>query len=269
MGNRRSKGLQGCGYTGLNYDGPSRLSWDLHTHTLYSHGMGDIEDNWQAAREAGLEVLGISDHGPGHIGFGISIEHLPEMRAKIDALNARAEQEGGPRVQLGVEANIINPDGELDMTPEQLAQLDFVIAGYHFGTIGKAPVRAGLMHAAGFLYSHTNWSAARQRAYNTMLVVEAVKHNTIKILSHPGAKADFDIPAIAKTCEEYGTWMEINNRHGCLTVEGIRQAAKFDVFFTIGSDAHVPGDVGRSEQALSRAVEAGLDLSRIVNLRQE
>ena len=102
-----------------------------------------------------------------------------------------------------------------------------------------------------------------------MLVVEAVKHNTIKILSPPGAKADFDIPAIAKTCEEYGTWMEINNRHGCLTVEGIRQAAKFDVSFTIGSDAHVPGDVGRSEQALSRAVEAGLDLSRIVNLRQE
>ena len=269
MANRRSKGLTGCGYNGLNYTGPSRLLWDLHTHTLYSHGMGDIEDNWKAAKDAGMEVLGIADHGPGHIGFGISRKHLPEMRAKIEAVNARAQQEGGPRVQLGVEANIINPDGELDMTPAELAQLDFVIAGYHFGTIGKAPVRAGLMHAAGFVYSHTGRSAARQRDYNTRLVVEAVKHNPIKILSHPGAKADFDISAIAQVCEEYGTWMEINNRHGCLTVEGIKQAAKYDVSFTIGSDAHVPGDVGKYSEALSRAVEAGLDLSRIVNLRQE
>lgn len=231
--------------------------------------MGDIEDNWKAAKDAGMEVLGIADHGPGHIGFGISRKHLPEMRAKIEAVNARAQQEGGPRVQLGVEANIINPDGELDMTPAELAQLDFVIAGYHFGTIGKAPVRAGLMHAAGFVYSHTGRSAARQRDYNTRLVVEAVKHNPIKILSHPGAKADFDISAIARVCEEYGTWMEINNRHGCLTVEGIRQAAKYDVTFIIGSDAHIPGDVGHYDEALGRAIEAGLDLSRIVNLRQE
>ena len=69
--------------------------------------------------------------------------------------------------------------------------------------------------------------------------------------------------------EEYGTWMEINNRHGCLTVEGIKQAAKYDVTFIIGSDAHIPGDVGHYDEALGRAIEAGLDLSRIVNLRQE
>ena len=123
--------------------------------------------------------------------------------------------------------------------------MDFVIAGYHFGTIGKAPLKAGLMHAAGFVYSHTHLSAARQRDYNTMLVVKALENNKIRILSHPGAKADFDIPTIAKACEKSGTWMEINNRHGCLTVEGIRQAAKYDVTFIIGSDAHVPGDVGK------------------------
>lgn len=247
----------------------SKLRFDLHTHTIYSHGKGDIEDNWKAAKEAGLEVLGISDHGPGHIGFGLKVAKIPEMKEKAAVLTQRAKEEGGPEVLIGVEANIINPDGELDMTPAELAELDFVIAGYHFGTIGKAPVRAGLMHAAGFLYNHTGWSAARQRDYNTMLVVEAVKHNKIKILSHPGAKADFDIPKIAKACEEYGTWMEINNRHGCLTVEGIKQAAKYDVTFIIGSDAHIPGDVGHYDEALGRAIEAGLDLSRIVNLKQE
>ncbi len=247
----------------------SKLRFDLHTHTIYSHGKGDIEDNWVAAKAAGLETLGISDHGPGHIGFGLDPKKIPEMKMKARAMAMRAGHEGGPNVLIGVEANIINPDGQLDMTPEQLAQLDFVIAGYHFGTIGKAPLKAGLMHAAGFVYSHTHLSAARQRDYNTMLVVKALENNKIRILSHPGAKADFDIPAIAKACEKSGTWMEINNRHGCLTVEGIRQAAKYDVTFIIGSDAHVPGDVGKCDEALRRAVEAGLDLKRIVNLRQE
>ena len=247
----------------------SKLRFDLHTHTIYSHGKGDIEDNWVAAKAAGLETLGISDHGPGHIGFGLDPKKIPEMKMKARAMAMRAGHEGGPNVLIGVEANIINPDGQLDMTPEQLAQLDFVIAGYHFGTIGKAPLKAGLMHAAGFVYSHTHLSAARQRDYNTMLVVKALENNKIRILSHPGAKADFDIPAIAKACEKSGTWMEINNRHGCLTVEGIRQAAKYDVTFIIGSDAHVPGDVGKCDEALRRAVEAGLNLKRIVNLRQE
>ena len=247
----------------------SKLRFDLHTHTIYSHGKGDIEDNWVAAKAAGLETLGISDHGPGHIGFGLDPKKIPEMKMKARAMAMRAGHEGGPNVLIGVEANIINPYGQLDMTPEQLAQLDFVIAGYHFGTIGKAPLKAGLMHAAGFVYSHTHLSAARQRDYNTMLVVKALENNKIRILSHPGAKADFDIPAIAKACEKSGTWMEINNRHGCLTVEGIRQAAKYDVTFIIGSDAHVPGDVGKCDEALRRAVEAGLNLKRIVNLRQE
>ena len=247
----------------------SKLRFDLHTHTVYSHGKGDIEDNWVAAKAAGLETLGIADHGPGHIGFGLDPKKIPEMKMKARAMAMRAGKEGGPAVLIGVEANIINPDGQLDMTPEQLEQLDFVIAGYHFGTIGKSPLKAGVMHAAGFVYSHTGRSVTRQRDYNTMLVVRALENNKIRILSHPGAKADFDIPAIAKACEKSGTWMEINNRHGCLTVEGIKQAAKYDVTFIIGSDAHVPGDVGKCDEALRRAVEAGLDLKRIVNLRQE
>lgn len=247
----------------------SRLRFDLHTHTVYSHGKGKIEDNWLAAKRAGLETLGIADHGPGHIGFGISLTAIPEMRAKAEEMNARAESEGGPRVLLGIEANIINPDGQLDISPEVQEKLDFVIAGYHFGIFGSAPFKACRMHLSGFLFERTGWSTQRQRSYNTSLVEKALYVNKIKVLSHPGAKADFDIPAIARACQACGTLMEINDRHGCLTVEGIRQAAEYDVGFIIGSDAHVPSDVGKFESALARAERAGLDLSRIVNLIRE
>ena len=58
----------------------SKLYYDIHTHTTYSHGKGSIEDNAAAAVAAGLKILGISDHGPGHIGYGIDMKKIPEMR---------------------------------------------------------------------------------------------------------------------------------------------------------------------------------------------
>ncbi|MBR0521970.1 MAG: phosphoesterase, partial [Firmicutes bacterium] len=59
------------------------------------------------------------------------------------------------------------------------------------------------------------------------------------------------------------------DHHNCLTVEGIRTAMKYDVTFILGSDAHVPQNVGMVERALARAEQAGLDLSRIVNYRRD
>ena len=36
---------------------------DYHTHTVYSHGKGSIEDNVKVAIEKNIEKIGISDHG--------------------------------------------------------------------------------------------------------------------------------------------------------------------------------------------------------------
>ncbi len=49
-------------------------------------------------------------------------------------------------------------------------------------------------------------------------------------------------------------------------MDEIKIAAKFDVSFIIGSDAHVPEKVGSFEGPLRRALEAGLDPARIVNI---
>ena len=39
------------------------LNADYHTHTVFSHGKGDVIDNARAAAEKGLKELGIADHG--------------------------------------------------------------------------------------------------------------------------------------------------------------------------------------------------------------
>ncbi|MDQ9891104.1 hypothetical protein RFZ55_01895, partial [Acinetobacter baumannii] len=65
---------------------------------------------------------------------------------------------------------------------------------------------------------------------------------------------------------KHNVLMEISTHHSHLTVEEIKIAAKEDVKFIISSDAHIPEKVGTFQGGVDRAIEAGLDLSRIVNI---
>lgn len=47
------------------------ITSDLHTHTVHSHGLGTVEENVIAAIKKGLKTIAISDHGPGHMAYGI------------------------------------------------------------------------------------------------------------------------------------------------------------------------------------------------------
>ena len=243
----------------------SRVSFDIHTHTTYSHGKGRIADNAAAAVSAGLERLGISDHGPGSFSYGIDLRRIPDMRRDIEACGAQFPE---LKIELGVEANIINPDGSLDISKEDQKLFDYMIAGYHYSYLGKAPIKGLAVVLGGWFSKGGTTSSQHARNYNTDFMVSAILANKIDIVSHPGDKLAFDIDPIARACEQTGTIMEINDRHHCLTVEGIKTAMKYDVRFILSSDAHRPEAVGRVENAWSRAVEAGLDPQRIVNYRR-
>ena len=43
---------------------------DYHTHTVYSHGKGSIEDNVKVAISKGIKTIGISDHGYKNVAYG-------------------------------------------------------------------------------------------------------------------------------------------------------------------------------------------------------
>jgi putative hydrolase len=234
-----------------------RMLWDHHTHTTYSHGKGSILDNVKAAHDRGLQSIAITDHGPGNFCYGMKMERIPEMRA--DILEA-GKVYPDVKVLLGVEANTIRRSPYLDIADDEWDKLDIVLAGFHFAVLGSGmiPNRMGL-------------KGRRLLAQNTDMIVNALFHaeecgHHIEILTHPGDKGPFDIREIARACEKTGTLMEINGKHPHLTAEEIRMAAPFDVRFVISSDAHIPGNVGRFEPQLMRALEAGLDPERIVNI---
>ncbi len=102
------------------------------------------------------------------------------------------------------------------------------------------------------------------------MVAECLRKNDISILTHPGDKGPFDIRKLAEVCAETDTLMEINTWHGHMTEEEIKVAAEVeDVRFIISSDAHTPNRVGDFKDGVERAIRAGLDPSRIVNIRKK
>lgn len=238
-----------------------RMTFDWHTHTTYSHGKGSIEDNVRTAQQRGLREIAITDHGPGHLTYGLSMKKVREMRAEIDRLAAVYPD---VKILLGVEANTMRPAPYLDVKPEDEDQFDIIIGGYHFGLLRAGMIPNWCSDKLGWFRSDTS----SLRVKNTAMILDALYSRNLRVLTHPGDKGPFDIEDIAKACADTDTLLEINMKHAHLTVEEIRQAAKYDAKFIIGSDAHVPEAVGAYKGSLARALEAGLDPCRIVNIEK-
>ena len=233
------------------------LTSDYHTHTVFSHGKGTIRDNVTAARALGLKEIGIADHGPMHLEHGLRMDRVPEMRRIVTELN---EEFDDINVYLSIEANLVYAGNGLDISKEECGLFDYIIAGYHNGVQGA--------------YSKENWVDYNRGGYNrklrrenTEMVLKALYENNVKILAHPGEKANIEMAEVAKACEETGTLIEINTQHRHPTAAEIEICAKTDARFVLSSDAHIPVDVGDVRIAMIRVREAGLDPERIVNIR--
>lgn len=245
------------------------MTFDYHTHTIFSHGIGPvkhgkgtIEENVKAAYERGLSAVAISDHGPGHLSYGVHPGDVEMQREEIESLKSIFP---GMEIYLSVEANISDTSLGIDLLPIQVKKYDFVIAGYHYAVKnGYCPENYLCEHGMASKKAYE-----RQREKNTAMTVRAIEKNDIKILTHPGDKGPLDIYEVALACEKKGVWMEISAHHPHLTVEEITEAAATDVSFVVSSDAHEPKYVGTFGDAVERAIEAGVDISRIVNIEEK
>ena len=81
---------------------------DLHTHTIASgHAYNTILEMSQAAREKGLELLGITEHGPAMKG---SCQTIYFQNVKV-----LPRERFGVTTHFGVELNILAEDGRVDL----------------------------------------------------------------------------------------------------------------------------------------------------------
>ena len=240
-----------------------RMICDWHTHTVFSDGKGQIEDNVRAAAEKKLQTIGITDHGPGHVGFGLARKNIPVMRAEIERLKGVYPE---IEILLGVEANIMNKAGVIDISQEEYDLFDYVMAGYHYGVVGENIIYMMKSACINFFCDRMGGSAPKQKAANTEMLVNAILNNNIFMVTHPGDKGPLDVKPVAEACYATDTLFEINTHHDCLSEEELRIAAATGVKFAVSSDAHKPVHVGEFEQAVERVLRAGVELSQIVNV---
>lgn len=232
---------------------------DYHTHTKYSHGKGTIEENVQVAISKGIEVLGISDHGYQHLTYGIKKDDIFKMREEIDYLNEKYKDE--IRILLGVECNILDDKGNIDIDEKMRTVLDYVMAGYHFGSRPR-DISGLLNHADNYIIKSN-----KSKDYNTLAVINAMKNNDIFVITHPGDKGDVYIEEIAKVAKETGTRLEINSSHRFLNSKQLKEIKHIGNTFVVGSDAHISKNVGNFTKALETIKESNIDLSLIENIK--
>ena len=97
-------------------------------HTTETDGKDDVRTMAEAAREAGLEYIAITDHSQAlAMANGLDERRALEHAARIRALDARGL---GVRLLAGIECDI-RPDGTLDLADDCLAALDIVVASVH------------------------------------------------------------------------------------------------------------------------------------------
>ena len=106
----------------------TNLRGTFHNHTTASDGRATLENMVAAAKELGLEYLGIADHSKASFqANGLDETRLAAQVARIAELNAADK---GFRIFAGTECDILK-DGSLDFADEVLATLDYVVASVH------------------------------------------------------------------------------------------------------------------------------------------
>jgi putative hydrolase len=217
---------------------------DLHVHTLASgHAYSTLDEMVVAASRKGLEMVAVTDHGPAMPG-GPHEYYFGNLRVVPDVLH-------GVKVLCGVEANVMDEQGTLDLREVYLKRMDLVLAGLHI------PCLKPLC-----------------REKNTRTMVNALKNPFVDIVVHPG-NPDFpiEVETVVRAARELGKAIEINNssflvRRGsaetCLEIA--RFARQYGTMVSISSDAHIAGDVGALDYAVEIALEAGIPQESILNL---
>ncbi len=108
------------------------LRGTFHNHTTESDGKNTLEEMAEAARDLGMQYLGIADHSKAQFqARGLEPERLLRQVESIQKLN-EAWQTDGEDFQLftGTEVDILK-DGTLDFENDILAQLDYCVASIH------------------------------------------------------------------------------------------------------------------------------------------
>jgi DNA polymerase (family 10) len=223
------------------------LRGTFHNHTTASDGLHDLAAMAQAARDLGLQYLGISDHSKSS--FQANGLDEKRLRAQIEEIRRLNETfDDGFHVFAGSEVDILR-DGRLDFDDDLLDELDYVVASVHNAfQLPEAEMTARIMQAI-------------ENPRVTML-----GHLTGRLLLQREAYA-VNIPEIIDACARTGTWIELNCNPWRLDLDWRwwKLARDKGVKCSINPDAHQTGDFQYLHFGVLQARKGWLRRDDVVN----
>lgn len=240
------------------------LFGDYHTHTTYSrhgHGKGTVLENASVAADKGLKQIAITDHGFNHQFYGIRRKDIPLL--KEDILNAR--EVTGVDILLGVEANLISLDGNVDVREEDYEFLDIFLMGYHRMVKTTTYKDKVLLNYANDLARIFRPSMEKINR-NTTAFLKALDKYPIDIITHLNYGFETDTLAVAKMAKQKGVYVELNGKRINFTDDEILTMASEGVKFIVNSDAHKPDNVGEVNNGLDTIYRLNIPLSLVANV---
>ena len=239
------------------------LFGDYHTHTIYTHGTGSIEDNVKTAIKRGLKQIAITEHSFSHMGYGVTRKEYNLLRVEIETL--RKKYKGQIEILCGLESNIIDLDGTIDLGENERQLVDILIVGFHKGY--KCPSFRSLFKFWFPNVIGNSKKSQKQIERNTTAYINALNRYEIDILSHLNSNnCKVNPVAIAKVAKERGTYIELNGKRIDFTEEEIKGMVATGVKFIINSDAHKSCRVGRCPDGLAIVEKYNIPYEQIVNL---
>lgn len=223
---------------------------DLHCHTIASgHAYSTLKENIDEAKEKGLKYLGVSDHAPEMPG-----STHPFYFGNLGVIK---EEINGIKMLKGIEANIMDFDGNLDIPEDVVGKLDYVIASLHPPCISPG-----------------------SKEENTKAVLCAMENEEVKIIGHlDDSRYPVDYETVVKKAKETNTLLEINNsslrpnsfRVGATknTQELLNLCKKYNVKVILGSDAHIYYQVGAFENCERILKEVDFPGNLVVNYSED
>lgn len=219
---------------------------DLHTHTISSgHAYSSLQENVKGALDNGIHYLGMSDHAPTMPGAPHAF-HFMNLKVIPEYINT-------VKILKGIEANIINYNGDIDVNNSISKHLDYVIASLHIPTIEPGNIEE-----------------------NTNAILKAMENPIVTIIGHPDdGRYPIDYEKIVLKAKETKTLIEINN--SSLNPNGTRMntesnsevilnlCKKHEVCVILGSDAHISYDVGKFDNAIKLIKKVNFPRNLIVN----
>ena len=199
---------------------------DIHTHSLASgHGSRDtVTDMARTAKSASLGILGISEHGPATPGSASS--------SYFRNLRLANRMRFGVTLLYGVELNILNENGDVDLDDELLKTLDYALVSMHPDTF-----RSGSMTS------------------NTQAFINAMRHPKVRFLGHPDdGRFPVDYERLLSAAKERLVFPELNNSSlmpQAFRRDGLRNSAtilaickKLQLPILLSSDSHGTSHLG-------------------------